>query len=266
MSGGMVALGDDGGSDEPESGYEMRLHDRGFVYRIEPSAGQQPANPYDLPSTSDAEHFGYGLTKGAARAAAPDPDAPVLAALSKDRRAAWTAALLGTAPHRTQITERGMGTFFYDPNGCVARADAAVYGPSWRKDSFDLESLDARVVHPVLTSPSFLAGQHRWAACMQRAHITAATLPAARAPAEALLTSYLNGKASARHGGTHQTTRRARRHRLPATCGPSRHRDPRAAHRGESAAGRLAANGLGGHRHAHPSARRRLHCVRRSLS
>ncbi|MFF0887060.1 hypothetical protein [Streptomyces sp. NPDC003456] len=176
----------------------VRLHDRteravtacmtarGHAYTAQPansSARGAETNPYGLLTPERAAADGYGIAGEHLHLRSAPPPA------EKPRAKAWQEALTGTPKHRVTLRLPGGTTVRYSADGCVARANAEVYGPEWNT----LEPLTMKLAHRVLASveedPAYREALRRWSACMTKSGHPAADLQAARAPLNARLTA-----------------------------------------------------------------------------
>ncbi|CBG67397.1 putative secreted protein [Streptomyces scabiei 87.22] len=174
----------------------VRLHDReeravaacmtarGQAYTVQPaiaSARGAETNPYGLLTPQRAAADGYGIVGEYLhlRSTPPPTDKP--------RTKAWQQALTGTAEHRVTLQLPGGTDVEYSTDGCIARANAEVYGPKWNT----LEPLTMKLASMVLATveeqPTYRKALRRWSACMTKSGHPAADLQAARAPLNARL-------------------------------------------------------------------------------
>lgn len=174
----------------------VRLHDReeravaacmtarGQEYTPQPanaSARGAETNPYGLLTPQRAAADGYGIVGEYLLLRSTPPPA------DKPRTKAWQQALTGTAEHRVTLQLPGGTNVQYSTDGCIARANAEVYGPKWNT----LEPLTMKLAHRVLATveeePAYRKALRRWSACMTKSGHPAADLQAARAPLNARL-------------------------------------------------------------------------------
>jgi hypothetical protein len=174
----------------------VRLHDReeravtacmtarDQEYTVQPaiaSARGAETNPYGLLTPERAAADGYGIVGEYLhlRSTPPPPDKP--------RTKAWQQALTGTAEHRVTLQLPGGTGVQYSTDGCVARAQADVYGPDWNTLEPLTMNLATRVLATVEEEPAYRKAIRRWSACMTKSGHPAADLQAARAPLNARL-------------------------------------------------------------------------------
>ncbi|MGW4623061.1 hypothetical protein [Streptomyces sp. NPDC004592] len=174
----------------------VRLHDReeravtacmtarGQEYEMQPaiaSARGEETNPYGLLTLQRATADGYGIVGEYLhlRSVPPPTDKP--------HTKAWQQALTGTAKHRVMLQLPGGTNLQYSTDGCVARAQADVYGPEWNTLEPLTMNLATQVLATVEEEPAYRKAVRRWSACMTKSGHPAADLQAARAPLNARL-------------------------------------------------------------------------------
>ncbi|MGP4002365.1 hypothetical protein [Streptomyces sp. 8N706] len=174
----------------------VRLHDReeravtacmtarGQEYTAQPaiaSARGAETNPYGLLTPERAAADGYGIVGEYLhlRSTPPPTDKP--------RTKAWQQALTGTVEHRVTLQLPGGTNVQYSTDGCIARAQAEVYGPEWKTLEPLTVNLANRVLATVEEEPAYREAVQRWSACMTESGHPGADLQAARAPLNARL-------------------------------------------------------------------------------
>lgn len=170
--------------DREERAVDACMTARGQQYTVQPaiaSARGAETNPYGLLSPERAAVDGYGIVGEYLHLRSTPPPA------DKQRTKAWQRALTGTAAHRVTLRLPGGTDVQYSTDGCVARAQAKVYGPEWNTLEPLTTNLANRVLATVEHEPAYRAAVRRWSACMTRSGHPAADLQAARAPLDARL-------------------------------------------------------------------------------
>ncbi|MFH9015417.1 hypothetical protein ACH4C6_29115 [Streptomyces sp. NPDC017943] len=168
----------------------VRLHDRteravtacmtarGQDYTAQPansSARGAETNPYGLLTPQRAAADGYGIVGEYLHLRSTPPPAET------PRSKSWQEALTGTPEHRVTLRLTGGTTVQYSADGCVARANAEVYGPKWNTLEPLTMKLANRVLATVEDDPAYREALRRWSACMKESGHPATDLQAARA-------------------------------------------------------------------------------------
>ncbi|WP_369197823.1 hypothetical protein [Streptomyces djakartensis] len=168
----------------------VRLHDRteravtacmtarGQEYTAQPansSARGAETNPYGLLTPQRAAADGYGIVGEYLHLRSTPPPA------EKPRSKAWQEALTGTPERRVTLRLPGGTKAQYSADGCIARANADVYGPKWNTLEPLTMKLANRVLATVEEDPAYRGALRRWSACMTKSGHPAADLQAARA-------------------------------------------------------------------------------------
>ncbi|MER7309625.1 hypothetical protein E5082_30090 [Streptomyces griseoluteus] len=157
---------------------------RGQQYTAQPaiaSARGEETNPYGLLTPQRAAADGYGIVGEYLHLrSTPLPT-------GKPRTKAWQQALTGTAEQRVTLHLPGGTNVQYSTDGCIAQANAEVYGPDWNT----LEPITMKLANSVLATveeePAYRKALQRWSACMRKSGHPAVDLQAARAPFNARL-------------------------------------------------------------------------------
>ncbi|MER7773782.1 hypothetical protein ABTZ21_02080 [Streptomyces sp. NPDC096191] len=156
-------------AEEREVGTCMRR--QGFGYDAVPVGDvrrRAATSPYGLLRRDLAAQDGYGLTVQRLRKPPADPNARRVSALSERGRTAWEAALKGTADGpRTELTLPDGPTVSIPDDSCVAVARRALYGASWDRDQYALQSVRNSIVTATLDHALVRAAERKWARCMR---------------------------------------------------------------------------------------------------
>lgn len=143
---------------------------RGFEYDAIPVGDvrrRAAESPYGLLTPSRAAQDGYGLTVARLRTPA-DPNARRVSALAEPERHAWEAALKGAVDGpREEIEVPDGPTVSVPTDSCVTAASLALYGASWQRIHYTVQSLRNTVVEDTLGHPLVKAAERKWAACMR---------------------------------------------------------------------------------------------------
>jgi hypothetical protein len=89
--------------------------------------------------------------------------------LNPARQEAFRAALLGSDHDRSAIRVVGLGTVTYPVRGCIADADARIYGGSlttWARVTFVPQGINRRLSANLVRSPTYATSIRAWSACM----------------------------------------------------------------------------------------------------
>ncbi|MET9351422.1 hypothetical protein ABZY14_00135 [Streptomyces sp. NPDC006617] len=144
---------------------------RGFDYDPIPVGDVQrraATSPYGLLARGRADQDGYGLTVERLRKPPADPNAQRVSALAERDRRAWEGALKGAADGPREKIELPDGpTVSVSTDSCVSAARRALYGASWERNHYTLQSLRNTIVKDTLDHPLVKAAERRWAACMR---------------------------------------------------------------------------------------------------
>lgn len=144
---------------------------RGFDYDATPVGdGRRRAteNPYGLLTRSRAAQDGYGLTVERLRKPPADPNARRVSALAERDRRAWEGALKGAADGSREEIELPDGpTVSVATGSCVSVARRALYGASWDRIHYSVQSLRNSVVTDTLDHSLVRSAERKWAACMR---------------------------------------------------------------------------------------------------
>ncbi|AQS67960.1 hypothetical protein [Streptomyces pactum] len=144
---------------------------RGFDYHPIPVGDvrrRAAESPYGLLTRSRAAQDGYGLTVRRLKKPPADPNAQRVSALAEGDRRAWEAALKGAADGpREEIELPGGPTVSVATDSCVSVARRALYGASWDRNHYALQSLRNMVVTDTLDHALMRAAERKWAACMR---------------------------------------------------------------------------------------------------
>ncbi|MFI8949306.1 hypothetical protein ACIGO6_22640 [Streptomyces sp. NPDC053750] len=144
---------------------------RGFDYDAIPVGDVErraAESPYGLLTPSRAAQDGYGLTVQRLRKPPADPNAQRVSALAERDRRAWEGALKGAANGpREEIELPGGPTVSVATDSCVSVARRALYGASWDRNQYALQSLRNSVVTDTLDHSLVRSAERKWAACMR---------------------------------------------------------------------------------------------------
>ncbi|MGW0456740.1 hypothetical protein [Streptomyces tendae] len=144
---------------------------RGFPYDAIPVGDVErrtAESPYGLLTPSRAAQDGYGLTVERLEKPPADPNAQRVSALAERDRRAWEGALKGAANGPREEIELPDGpTVSVATDSCVAVARRALYGASWDRNQYALQSLRNSVVSDTLDHRLVRAAEREWAACMR---------------------------------------------------------------------------------------------------
>lgn len=144
---------------------------RGFGYDAIPVGDVQrraAESPYGLLTRGRAAQDGYGLTVERLKKPPADPNAQRVSALAEHDRRAWEGALKGAANGPREEIELPDGpTVSVATNSCVSVARRALYGVSWDRTQYSLQSLHNSVVTDTHDHPLVRSAERKWAACMR---------------------------------------------------------------------------------------------------
>ncbi|MEU4980308.1 hypothetical protein [Streptomyces sp. NPDC021969] len=144
---------------------------RGFDYDPVPVGDvrrRAATSPYGLLARGRADQDGYGLTVERLRKPPADPNAQRVSALAERDRRAWEGALKGAADGPREKIELPDGpTVSVSTDSCVSAARRALYGTSWERNHYTLQSLRNAIVKDTLDHTLVKAAERKWAACMR---------------------------------------------------------------------------------------------------
>jgi hypothetical protein len=144
---------------------------RGFDYLVVPVGDverEAAVSPYGLLTESQAAQNGYGLGLRRLQKSPSDPNARQLSASSERSRLAWEEALKGTkGGPREEIVLKDGPTVSVPTDSCVSVARRALYGASWDRNYYTLQSLSTSIARNTLKHPLVKAAEDEWAACMR---------------------------------------------------------------------------------------------------
>ena len=144
---------------------------RGFDYLVVPVGDDEreaAVSPYGLLTESQASQNGYGLGLRRLQKSPSDPNTPQLSASSQHSRRAWEEALKGTrGGPREEIALEVGPTVSVPTDSCVSVARRALYGVSWERNYYTLQSLSISIARSTLKHPLVKAAEDEWAVCMR---------------------------------------------------------------------------------------------------
>ncbi|MDB1087269.1 hypothetical protein PJ985_06770 [Streptomyces sp. ACA25] len=146
------------------------MRERGHVYTVveKPDHRREAAaSPFALLRPDWARSDGYGLTVEQLAGRPPDPNADRLAGLPAKEEERWRLALLGKEDNHREIELSEGLVISYDPDSCVSRAQAELYGEDWPDLYYTVEQLSNEIILATQTSAAFTRAEDAWARCMQ---------------------------------------------------------------------------------------------------
>jgi hypothetical protein len=157
----------------------MAAHGFTYVVTSPASAGQVPAFAYGVDNVAWARAHGYGLADQARLVAQQrdNPNARYAGSLPTGQQAAYNLALDGSSDHTLSVTVPDGLVVTQSSDGCLADAEAALYGSfaAWFRAETISDNLLPVIQPKVFADPRYRRALAAWSACVRAAGYPAAT-------------------------------------------------------------------------------------------